>query len=619
MAKIIDPDELFFAVNATATTQEFELQTGALTIKANIGSTNLDDNAPGKSSGATGRALYSALKIEWLANTTLRRYKFPIKMIFEGSFIVTNGWTFLDQQTEDVMRDAGFNIAETSTDNSCMISLGSIDAPATDQVYYTQATGFTAATTNYDKTGELNENIDTTSNKTYKKSYLRVQGKTFAEYNLLVEQGLSTLNFQAYSFPLSNGTDLKTDDTVNSSLYSDANVSAAAEPYQSMTITYLSGGGFTTHAAQAYTNGDVVYNGSNGRWYYCLTSDTTDNADLTASTNFATNWEAYEGEYLIGSTYYAFNRLVDCGTGTDREAYAWSQYQLRQVGDINDDVVTTAAQGAFGTVNGEVAELLGEYVGDNLKPKPGVLFFNFNTNATNSIQHSPITVDGGLDPITSVPLASVEVAFPFTAAGSMNFSSNLDDQTNADTVYDMYFQYITTTTNTDMAITASATNTCTMTFGGTTLDHLQTGDYIIVDGFTTNTVNNTEYLVGTVTAGTSVTLTAVDTTVTLIDETAGDSVTVLENPFESLGATLVNNNAGSPITGEVTATSIAFDFDYTNNAQEGRTPDSDAAVIVIALALDGAEWTSATHTIGKSTGQAIAVNANDERNFDNPA
>ena len=616
MPKIIDPDELFFAVNAAATTEEFELQTGALTIKANISSTNLDDNAPGKSSGATGRALYSALKIEWLANTTLRKYKFPIKMIFEGSFIVTNGWTLLDIQTKDVMRDAGFNIASTSTDNSCMVSLGGIDDPASDQIYYTQATGFTATTSNYDKTGELNENIDTTSAKTYKKSYVRIQGKTFAEYNLLVEQGLSTLNFQAYSFPLSNGTDLKTDNTVNSSLYSDANVSALADPYQLMKATYLSGTGFTTMAAIAYIIGNVIQD-STGRWFFCTTAGTATGTDVATGSGTCV-FEAYEGEYLIGSTYYAFNRLVNCGAGTDREAYAWVQYRLRQIGEINDDVVINPTQGSFGTVNGEVAELLAEYVGDNLKPKPGVLFFNFDTNSTNSIQHSPITVDGGLDPITYVPLAFSEVAFPFTAAGTINFSDNLDLQTDVNTVYDMYFQYITSATNTDIAMTAAATNTGTITFTGTTLDHLTNGDYITINGFTA-TENNTEYLVGTVIAGTSVTVTAVDSTVTLTDEIVGNSITVLENPFESLGAVIVNDNGGTPITGEVTATSIAFDFDYTNNIQSGRTPDSDAAVIVIALALDGAEWTSATHTISKSTGQNVAVNASDERNFSNPA
>lgn len=622
MAKVSDPDELFFAVNATATTQEFELQTGALTIKANIGSTNLDDNAPGKTSGATGRALYSALKIEWLANPTLRKYKFPIKMIFEGSFIVTNGWTLLDDQTNDVMRDAGFNIAATSTDQSCMVSLGSIDAPASDQVYYKQADTYTVATTvtPYDKTGEINENIDTTTAKTYKKSFLRIQGKSFAEYNLLVEQGLSTLNFQAYSFPLSNGTDLKTDNVVNSSVYSDANVSAASEPYQSMTLTYLSGVGFTTATATTYTAGDVLKDTA-GRWAYCSATGTLDAAGVADySTNGGTGtFVAYEGEYQIGANYYAFNRVVDCATGTDREAYAWVQYQLRQATNINDDVVTLPAQGTFGEVKGEIAELLAEYVGDNLKPKPGVLFKNFDTNSTNSIQHAPITVDGGLDTITSVPLASSEVAFPFTAAGSMNFSDNLDLQTNSNTVYDMYFQYITAVTLTDVAVTASATNTCTLTFGGTGLDHLTNGDYITLTGFLTNEVNNTEYLVGTVTAGTSVTLTAVDSVVTLVDEIAGDSVTILENPFESLGAVLVNDNGGTPITGEVNSPTIPFDFDYTNNNQSGRTANSDAPIIVIALALDGAEWTSATHTISKSTGQSIAINSNDERNFSNPA
>ncbi len=46
MAKLTDPDSLTAAVNATASTEEVELQTGAKTIELRVAG-NLDDTAPG--------------------------------------------------------------------------------------------------------------------------------------------------------------------------------------------------------------------------------------------------------------------------------------------------------------------------------------------------------------------------------------------------------------------------------------------------------------------------------------------------------------------------------------------------------------------------------------------
>ena len=248
MVKRVDPDDFTVAVNAAATTEEVEIQTGALTVELRVAG-NLDDTAPGKTSGVTGKAIYSFLKEEWLANATLRRFKFPIKMIFEGSFIWVNGWAPANQQTRDLFRDAGFQEQVSGNENACMISLGAMDAPGSDLAYFKQAAGFTAATTDYDKTGELNENIDITGATTYKKSFLREANKVFSEYDLLSEQGLSALTFQAYSFPLSNGEDLKATET-------DANVGSQA-PYTGMSVDYLQGAGFTSAAAQAYSQYDV--------------------------------------------------------------------------------------------------------------------------------------------------------------------------------------------------------------------------------------------------------------------------------------------------------------------------------------------------------------------------
>ena len=613
MTKIIDPDNISFAVNSTATTEEFEIQTGAKTLKANVGSTNLDDNAPGKSSGTTGKALYSALKIEWLSNPILRRYKFPIKMVFEGSFIVTNGWAFADQQTRDVMRDAGFREALTNTSWACMISLGAMDAPLVDQGYYSQTPGFTGATIAYDKSGELNENVNITANNTYLKSFLREAGKTYAEYNLINEQGLSLLNFQAYSFPLENATDLNI-------TTSDAVIDSSA-PYTNMKINYLKGSGFTTYAdATVYSAGAVVLDtarnsggSNNGTWYFTPAGGTSNGADTAVDTGI-TDWELYDGQTQIGAEWYAGNRIIDCGTGTHTEVYEWWQRQLRKATDINADDTVSVNQRGFGAINGEVAELLGEFVGENLKPAPGVLLTNFNANSANNIQQRPITVDGGGLDAFYVPITSSEVSFPFVAAGTISFSNNLDAQPDTQTVYDMYFEYITKTSG-SYTLTASAGATGDLTWANTDLDHIIVGDYIVIDGFTASPENNGEYLVNSIGANT-MSITHQDSDVTVVTET--ETLTVAENPFGSLGATIVNDNTGTPITGQISSKAINWDFDFTNNSQGGRAPNTPAAVHVIAMALDGSEWAEAEHIITATAGQNISINGNDERNYSNP-
>ena len=374
MAKIVDPDGYEVAVNTSATTEEVEIQTGPKTLELTLLG-GLNDTAPGKTSGGTAKSLYSFLKEDWIGGTDasiLRRFKFPLKMIFEGSFIWVNGWAPQGLQTRDLFRDAGFEEQVSGNLNSCMISLGAINAPASDLAYYTSAAGNTAATTVYDKTGELNENIDITGKTTYQKSFLRIQGKTYSEYELLFEQGLSVIGFQAYSFPLTNLVDSKITET-------DGNIDTQ-EPYISMEINYVKGTGFTTFAdATVYPTEAVVLDAATGRWFFTAAGGTSNNTTVATDTG-VTDWVAYAGEIQIGATWYPFNRLVNAAAATDIKAYEFMQRELRQIGSINDDTVSPVAQGGFGVVNGEVAQLLAEYVGETLKLKPGVGLINFDAN-----------------------------------------------------------------------------------------------------------------------------------------------------------------------------------------------------------------------------------------------
>jgi hypothetical protein len=112
---------------------------------------------------------------------------------------------------------------------------------------------------------------------------------------------------------------------------------------------------------------------------------------------------------------------------------------------------------------------------------------------------------------------------------------------------------------------------------------------------------------------------------TLQDEPVGDAsywmffTDANGNQYGTASAILVDNNAGSDITGDVDGNAtIAWDFDYDGNVQGGRTPGTDAPVTIVAIGTGIAQYVVATGTITRSTGQNFSLVAALERNYSNP-
>ena len=83
-------------------------------------------------------------------------------------------------------------------------------------------------------------------------------------------------------------------------------------------------------------------------------------------------------------------------------------------------------------------------------------------------------------------------------------------------------------------------------------------------------------------------------------------------------AIIVDDNSGTDISGTISgSSSVAFDFDYDGNTQGGRTAGTDAAVTVVAIGLNTAQFVSQSATITRATGQNISLVAPLERNYDN--
>ena len=617
MAKIVDPDQLNQAT-------EIIFDTAFKTIDL-APSGNLDDIAPGKSSGVTHQALYSFTKEEWLADALLQPIRFPFDPIFEAKFDWINDWQPNSQQTKDLIRDGGFRVVLLDEEYASIISLQNIDAPLTDKAYYWQSSSFIAVTSSFDKTGELNEpisilsgTIGTNDYRDFLKVALRVQAKTYAEGNLLVDQDLAALTYQAYRLPLANTADPNIVD-------SDVTIDGSS-PYTEIQLSFIRGSGFSTWATVTYPAESVVFDpnvqvsgSSNGSWWFTDAGGTSTNTD-TSDDGGVTDWLPYFGQEQIGTEWFAFNRVMDTssGTATKEQFYQWSQRQLRSEGEINDDLLGAPNQDAFGSVTGSVARLISDFVGTQLVTRGGVLIRNFDPNDTNSITLQDITVDGGGLDVDSVPLTTTERNFPFVAAGVLVFSDNLVAEPDVDTLYKMFFQYTTRDTGTDIAVTAAAGATATLTSSTTdfTVNFADT-EYVNITGFT-NAVNNGLYQVDDA----AISATTMDVrkvnAQTLIDETSGNTVNLDSDPYDSPDAIIVDDNSGTDITGQITAASIAFDFDYDNNVQGGRTSGTDAPVAVIAQGTSGAQWVDGLFTLSQATGLSFPLNAATERVYANP-
>ncbi len=151
-------------------------------------------------------------------------------------------------------------------------------------------------------------------------------------------------------------------------------------------------------------------------------------------------------------------------------------------------------------------------------------------------------------------------------------------------------------------------------------DTLKTTTGVAIDGFQASDRNN---LVFTDTGGTERTFPFLATgTISFNANLVNDSDAIYRmfftSGFGTGSAILVDDNSGTDISGSVGgASSVAFDFDYDGNTQGGRTAGTDAAVTVVAIGLDGAQYVSASATIARATGQNISLVAPLERNYDN--
>ncbi len=100
------------------------------------------------------------------------------------------------------------------------------------------------------------------------------------------------------------------------------------------------------------------------------------------------------------------------------------------------------------------------------------------------------------------------------------------------------------------------------------------------------------------------------------NDDAGDNA---GDDFGTDGAIIVNDNSGTPISGDISAaSSIEFDYDYDGNVQRGAaSAGNDAPVTLVAIGLDTAQYVLTTGILTRSKSNNFAFVASDELTYEN--
>jgi len=461
--------------------------------------------------GVTLSALYSKFVDLW-QTSTYNNYQFPMyakdlvagEFIFGYSGVTYNGWAPADDTTRGYLRDGGWSEYNSSgvlqRQYVGIVSLGTL-ASSGIQTYYQTTNGGSA--TNFTYTDAPNQGVKVydvsgpLDTRTYFKAYARQYAYLYSE-STLNDTGLTGTGPYKVNVLLSNSTDSK---------IQAADGSMGSAPYSGITTTWLIGNGFTAASVGSLSVNDVRQDGA-GRWFKCTGAGTIDAAGVANYTlnGGSATLTSYSGERQIGSSYYAFNIIVNGNSATKEQIYTKVQYLLRQNSDIDS---------ASGGHTGKITASLMSFAGDTLTTTTGVYIDSYLVADKNNLQFTDV---GG----------TVRTN-PFAVQGTFTFNSYL-------------------------------------TSGGT-------GKYRMY--FTTNPTGN---------YGTSTAVT-------------------------------VNDASGSPITGTITGSSIAFTYDYDGNVQGGRTAATDAAVTVVAVNPGSSKVIVATATISRTSTTSISVTAEQDLGY----
>jgi hypothetical protein len=453
-------------------------------------------------------------------------------------------------------------------------------------------------------------------------------GKTYAQA-VLADGGETSISSKVIKLPLANATDLDIsiiDANITNSPHSEVRLRYLTTTYNREvdsttkrdfgvvvdvgTYSQSNGAAATTsrwdsaslnlgvgEALADYTGGTLIIHEGTNQGSHTISGTPVDNAGTLEVTLVGTPLT------VTGSNEsFTLERATPL-TATKNEIYEKIQYQLRQATDIDETASTV-----IGLMTGGLAQFVGPDITFGLgSTNPngggtGVIVEGFDANDTNNM----FFVDN----------TGTTRNFPFVAAGTLNFNTNLTGDTDPE--YWLYFQFTERVTNGTIDTVGNTGSTYDLESDASVLPAFNVNDYVRISGFA-QAANNGLFRV------TAVNVSQSDYSVIRVDGEAvgtaetNQTVTVDKNPYNSPDAIIVDNNSGADIVGAASTASIAFDFDYDNNVQGGRTSGTDATCVLKASGLELGQYVEVTGLlITRNTGLSFTATAPLERNYSNP-
>ncbi len=392
-----------------------------------------------------------------------------------------------------------------------------------DQIYY-QIGSDTSAPITFGLTGAVNQAVKTygdASNGNYDfrgagsvlKLFVREQGWTYGKQRK-EDIGNTSVTYQVYRFPVTNSSDAIKITVADIGIDANGDNIADVSPYTNMSITWYG-------SPQARTIG-----GNSRNFSIIIDADTT-NGTPTSS-----------------------------GPATAEQIYQFVQWSLRRSTDID---------GGAGTRTGSITRDLLQFVGDTLftlyDPTDGfgIYIDNFNATDTNRITFADNT--------------GTNRTFPFTAAGSLGFNSNLvTDGVNG--IYRLFYKQLN----------AKAFGTSTATI--------------------VKKADNTTDIAGTI-SGASISFD--------FDYDGNTQAAWTATTVYAIGDEYRNGTTWYRVTTGYTSGGTFGATDTTNS-----TTIPGPTVVLVAIGLTNSQYVSAEGTIGRSIANSLSAVAALERNYANP-
>jgi hypothetical protein len=315
---------------------------------------------------------------------------------------------------------------------------------------------------------------------------------------------------------------------------------------------------------------------------------------------------------LVGGPFN-FGMVIDGNNGTDVQVYEFVQRQLRRLTDIDDGA---------GVAIGRALDGLMRFNGDNLEVGSVDGGITFPTNPRgggsgvyitnlNAVSRNTTTYRDNTGAVRGHPIGS-----PVT----LDFNEVIEG--DADAAYALFFDRTIRSAVGDLVITAGTGAAGTFDSAGANLPaalDVGVGAYVRIAGYTgADAAMNGIYQVTALTSQSQWDVIRRDNAT--IVTTGAASCNLDEHPIDSPDNVIVDDNLGADVAGLVGGVDVSFTFDYSNNAQGGRTPATDAFVVAKVVGQGGTQYArSSVQQIESGQSLTVTLIGAIERNFSNPS